>query len=75
MFGTSAGRAAFDAYKNKSPLPENVADENGHEKDCSILAEYHRKVPNVLSVIILNEKKKNGMLECSIELCIVLWLG
>lgn len=37
VFGTSAGRAAFDAYKNKSPLPENVAYENGHEKIAAYL--------------------------------------
>ena len=37
MFGTSAGRAAFEAYKNNSPLPENIADENGHEKIAAYL--------------------------------------
>ena len=37
VFGTSAGRAAFEAYKNKSPLPENIADENGHEKIAAYL--------------------------------------
>lgn len=37
VFGTSAGRAAFEAYKNKSPLPENIADENGHKKIAAYL--------------------------------------
>lgn len=37
VFGTSAGRAAFEAYKNKPPLPENIADENGHEKIAAYL--------------------------------------
>ena len=37
VFGTSAGLAAFEAYKNKSPLPENIAHENGHEKIAAYL--------------------------------------
>lgn len=37
IFGTSAGRTVFEAYKNKSPLPENVADANGHEKIAAYL--------------------------------------
>lgn len=37
VFGTSAGRAAFEAYKNKSPSPENIADENGHKKIAAYL--------------------------------------
>ena len=37
IFGTSAGRTVFEAYKNKSPLPENVADANGHEEIAAYL--------------------------------------
>lgn len=37
IFATSAGRTVFEAYKNKSPLPENVADANGHEKIATYL--------------------------------------
>lgn len=37
IFGTTAGRTVFEAYKNKSPLPENVADANGHEKTAAYL--------------------------------------
>ena len=31
IFSTSAGRIVFEAYKKESTLPEDMADENGHE--------------------------------------------
>lgn len=60
MFGTSAGRAAFEAYKNKSPLPENVADENGHEKIAAYLRSITERYlnSNRSQCNNLNEKKK-----------------
>ena len=36
VFSTSAGRIIFEAYKTESPLPEEIADSNGHAK----VAEY-----------------------------------
>ena len=32
IFSTSAGKIVFDAYKNRSPLPEDVAMANGHRE-------------------------------------------
>ena len=37
VFSTSAGRIVFEAYKNKSPLPENIADANGHDEIAASL--------------------------------------
>ena len=36
-FSTSAGRIAFEAYKQDSPLPEDLADANGHEEIATFL--------------------------------------
>ena len=72
VFGTSAGRAAFEAYKNKSPLPENIADENGHEKIAAYLRSITERYLNskLFQFAIIKMKKKKGMLGCSIKLCI-----
>jgi len=37
VFGTSAGRIVFEAYKNKSPLPEEIAAGNGYDEIASFL--------------------------------------
>ena len=36
IFGTSAGKIVFNSYKDRTPLPEDVARANGHDD----LAEY-----------------------------------
>lgn len=70
VFGTSAGRAAFEAYKNKSPLPENIADENGHEKIAAYLRSMtERYLNSKLFQFAIIKMKIKGMLGCSIELC------
>ena len=54
VFGTSAGRAAFEAYKNKPPLPENIADENGHEKIAAYLRSItERAFPSINKMVPL----------------------
>lgn len=60
VFGTSAGRAAFEAYKNKSPLPENIADENGHEKIAAYLRSMTERYLNskLFQFAIIEMKKK-----------------
>lgn len=40
IFSTSAGRTVFYSYKDKTPLPEDVARANGH----AYLAQYLRDV-------------------------------
>lgn len=37
IFSTSAGRIVFEAYKKESTLPEDMADENGHEGIATFL--------------------------------------
>lgn len=37
IFSTSAGRIVFEAYKKESPLPEDMADANGHEGTATFL--------------------------------------
>ena len=40
LLSTSAGRIVFEEYRNKSPLPEDIAEANGHEE----IAKYFRGV-------------------------------
>lgn len=47
IFNTSAGRVAFDAYKNISPLPEDTARVNGHEKTAQYLKEVFQRYGKV----------------------------
>lgn len=65
VFGTSAGRAAFEAYKNKSPLPENIADENGHEKIAAYLRSMTERYLNSklfqFAIIEMKKKRYAGM--------------
>ena len=37
IFSSSASRIIFEAYKKESLLPENIADENGHEEIATFL--------------------------------------
>lgn len=37
IFSTSAGRIVFEAYKKESTLPEDMAEENGHEGIATFL--------------------------------------
>lgn len=40
IFTLPVGRILFEAYRNESPLPEDIAEENGHEE----IAEYLRGI-------------------------------
>ena len=40
VFSTSAGQIVFNSYKNRTPLPEDVARANGHEE----LAQYLKDI-------------------------------
>ena len=39
IFATSAGRVVFGAYKDRTPLPEVIARNNGHEETAHYLEE------------------------------------
>lgn len=43
IFNTSAGKVVFDAYKEISPLPEDTAKVNGHEKTAQFLREVFQR--------------------------------
>ncbi|PFX12295.1 Tankyrase-1 [Stylophora pistillata] len=53
IFNLTAGRIAFDSYKETSMLPEDVATSHGHEE----IAEYLRDVKKRFSV---NEEEREG---------------
>ena len=43
IFSTSAGQIVFNAYKDKTPLPEDVARENGHDELARYLQDVHAR--------------------------------
>ena len=43
IFNTSAGKVVFDAYKDSSPLPEDTAKVNGHEKTAQFLRDVFQR--------------------------------
>jgi len=43
IFNTSAGKVVFNAYKGISPLPEDTAKVNGHEKTAQFLREVFQR--------------------------------
>ena len=40
VFSTSAGQVVFNSYKDRTPLPEDIAQANGHDE----LAQYLQDV-------------------------------
>jgi len=53
LFSTSAGRIVFESYKNRSPLPEDIADANGHDE----IAGYFRSITERYCSYVLNLSK------------------
>ena len=62
IFTTSAARVVFDAYKDRTPLPEVVARNNGHQETAHYLEEittrYLFDVVIVLSFFRVNYKNE-----------------
>lgn len=54
IFSTSAGRIVFEAYKKESPLPEDMADANGHEGTATFL----RAITKRYICCLLNHSKQ-----------------
>ena len=65
VFSTSAGQVVFSSYKDRNPLPEDVARANGHEE----LAQYLHKVHTRYCV-----KRNLGFQEVTL-MCIKAWLN
>ena len=43
LFGTSVGRAVFSHYRDRSPLPEDIARDNNHHELAEYLEEVHQR--------------------------------
>lgn len=43
IFSTSAGQIVFNSYKDRTPLPEDVARANGHEELAQYLLDVHTR--------------------------------
>ena len=43
VFSTSAGQVVFNSYKDKKPLPEDVARGNGHDELVQYLLDEHTR--------------------------------
>ena len=43
VFSTSAGQVVFNSYKDRKPLPEDVARANGHEELAQYLEDVHTR--------------------------------
>ena len=43
VFSTSAGQVVFNSYKDRIPLPEDVARTNGHEELAQFLQDEHAR--------------------------------
>ena len=65
VFSTSAGQVVFCSYKDRNPLPEDVARANGHEE----LAQYLQDVHTRYCV-----KRNLGFQEVTL-MCIKAWLN
>ena len=51
IFSLPAGRVAFEAYKDDSSLPEDIAEENGHGKLAAYLRDITRRLVDDLCTI------------------------
>ena len=65
VFSTSAGQVVFNSYKDRNPLPKDVARANGHEE----LAQYLQNVHTRCCV-----KRNLGFQEVTL-MCIKAWLN
>ena len=62
IFKSSAGRVVFDFYRDRSPLPEAISREYGHEKTAIYLEEITKRYVAVL-YFIMNWIKKQLRLQ------------
>ena len=43
VFSTSAGQVVFNSYKDRTPLPEDIARANGHDELAQYLQDVHTR--------------------------------
>ena len=59
VFSTSAGQVVFNYYKDRTPLPEDVARANGYDKLAQYLQDLHtRYCGSSLCVLRLGTRKR-----------------
>ena len=51
VFSTSAGQVIFNYYKDRTPLPEDVARANRHDKLAQYLQDVHTRYCGKLHVV------------------------
>ena len=66
IFSTLAQRIVFDPYKDRTPLPEDVARANGH---CN-LAQYHLQNITMRSVLYCYWMTLNST-TCTVQVCLL----
>lgn len=55
VFSTSAGQVVFNSYKDRTPLPEDVARANGHEELAQFLQDVNTRYRKIF-VCLSNPK-------------------
>ena len=53
IFSTSAGQVVFNSYKDRTPLPEDVARANGHEDLAQYLQDVNIRYMGVFCQVTL----------------------
>lgn len=53
IFSTSAGQVVFNSYKDRTPLPEDVARANGHEELAQYLQDVNTRYGKIFFVYLM----------------------
>ena len=65
VFSTSAGQIVFNSYKDRTPLPEDVAEANGHEELAQYLEDINTRFDLVYKFRNLEQQlKKQNRIFC-----------
>ena len=82
VFSTSAGQVVFNSYKDRTPLPEDVARANGHEELAQYLQHVNTRYGKLFFVYLMqgNYITQSGELNlgfllnlCLHARCIPIW--
>ena len=82
VFNTSAGQVVFNSYKDRTPLPEEVARANGHEELAQYLQDVNTRYGKIFFVYLMqgNYITQSGELNlgfllnlCLHARCIPIW--
>ena len=80
IFSTSAGQVVFNSYKDRTPLPEDVARANGHEELAQYLQDVNTRYMDCLLSCErepvtnkMNKAQTNNNSLCDLEFPLVVW--